>query len=269
MVTSQLCFRKVCPLSLLLVFVVLPTTVFSLEAGMTTLGQRILANPTLKPKGYHDSTPPALVVAGPIPALTIEGPDVQRPLVLNVLAQVQTVTMTLLVSDDFSGCKTVEIMTSGRDGSDTTAIMRTSANSAGTRRMGTWVLKKAIPSLSANGTWAVSFIRLTDLQGNQKVYYENELIGMGINTKYEVISALCMTSPWLCPEYKQLQDLVNKDDERDLRQKWIYYYYRQIWYATNQTFIPFEKSAEADAADAAAAVAKAAADAAASVTYRL
>lgn len=58
MVTSQLCFRKVCPLSLLLVFVVLPTTVFSLEAGMTTLGQRILANPTLKPKGYHDSTPP-------------------------------------------------------------------------------------------------------------------------------------------------------------------------------------------------------------------
>ena len=238
------------------VFSVLLGTVFSLESGVTTLGQRILDSPLLKPKGYHDSTPPKLMFSHPTkPALKIEGPNVNRPLVLNVLSEVQTVTMTLQVSDDFSGCKTVEIMTSGRDGSDTTSIMRTSANSAGTRLQGEWVLKKAIPALSANGTWAVTFVRLTDLQGNVYTYLENELQANGVNTKYEIISALCMTSPWLCPEYKQLQDLVNLDDERDLRQNWIYYYYRQVWYAKNQTFLGFEDAAAAEVVDAAAAAA--------------
>ena len=243
---------------------------------ITTLGQRILTKAIEKPPGYHDITPPKLMFTRPDgrPALYIETlnnplpvsgiPNNNNPPVLNVLATVQTVTMTLWVEDDFSGCKTVEIMTSGRDGSDTSSIMRQSAPEpsangyVSTRLNGKWELQKAIPALSANGTWAISFIRLTDLQGNRYTYYEPELIQNNVNTKYQVVSALCMTSPWLCPEYKQLQDLVNKDDERNNRQSWIYYYYRQVWYDPVEpvcgradcqkpgTFIGFDKAAEVE-----------------------
>ena len=107
-------------------------------------------------------------------------------------------------------------MTSGRDGSDTSLYYETVC----ARTISEWVCvyalerqmgaTKAIPALSANGTWAVSFIRLTDLQGNRYTYYEPELIQNNVNTKYQVVSALCMTAPWLCPEYKQLKILLIK-----------------------------------------------------------
>jgi hypothetical protein len=246
------------------------------DEQLTTLGQRVLTDVASKPPGYHDVTPPKLMfnrgdgrpslyietLNNPLPSNGI--PTSTAPPVLNVLATVQTVTMTLWISDDFSGCKTVEIMTSGRDGSDTSSIMRQSAPEpslhgyTSTRLNGKWELQKAIPALSANGTWAIRFIRLTDLQGNRYTYYEPELIQNNVNTKYQVVSALCMTSPWLCPEYKQLQDLVNKDDERNNRQSWIYYYYRQVWYDPVEpvcgrdncqkpgTFISFDQAAEVE-----------------------
>ena len=218
------------------------------EVKVTTLGQRILSNPVLKPPGYHDSTPPQILLSrgdnrpgvyietknNPLPADGI--PTNNNPPVLNVINTVQTVTIHLWIGDDFTGCKTVEIMASGRDGSDTASIMRQSApepsntHYESTRLNGKWELQKAIPSLSANGTWAIQFIRLQDLQGNVVTINEQELIQLGVNTKFQVISALCMTSPWLCPDYKQLQDLVNKDPGRNRKQAWIYYYYRQVWY---------------------------------------
>jgi hypothetical protein len=246
------------------------------DVPLTTRGQQILTDAPMKPPGYHDFTPPnfmtsrsdgrlALYIETPNNPLPADGiPNNNNPPVINVLAAVQTVTMHLWISDDFTGCKTVEIMTSGRDGSDTSSIMRQSSPEpskygyTSTRLNGKWQLQKAIPSLSANGTWAVSFIRLTDLQGNSHTYYEQELIQLGINTKYQVISALCMTSPWLCPDYKQLQDLVNKDSSRNDRQSWIYYYYRQVWYdpvepvcgkancQTPGTFISMQKASEVE-----------------------
>ena len=84
----------------------------------------------------------------------------------------------------------VEIMASGRDGSDTSSIMRQSApepsntHYESTRLNGKWELQKAIPSLSANGTWAIQFIRLQDLQGNVVTINEQELIQLGVNTKF-------------------------------------------------------------------------------------
>jgi len=243
---------------------------------LTSRGQIILTDAPMKPPGYHDIAPPkfmtgrsdgrpALYIETPSNPLPTDGiPNNNNPPVVNVLEGVQTVTMHLWVSDDFTGCKTVEIMTSGRDGSDTSSIMRQSSPEpsaygyTSTRLNGRWQLQKAIPSLSANGTWAISFIRLTDLQGNTHTYYEQELVQLGMSTKYEIISALCMTSPWLCPQYKQLQDLVNKDSLRNERQSWIYYYYRQVWYdpkepvcgrencQTPGTFISMEKASEVE-----------------------
>ena len=101
------------------------------EVKVTTLGQRILSNPVLKPPGYHDSTPPQILLSrgdnrpgvyietknNPLPADGI--PTNNNPPVLNVINTVQTVTVHLWIGDDFTGCKTVEIMASGRDGSDT------------------------------------------------------------------------------------------------------------------------------------------------------
>ena len=256
-----------------IILFVLETNSYGQNEIVTTLGQRILSNAVAKPPGYHDITPPKLMFtrSDGRPALYVETlnnplpgngvPNNNFPPVLNVLATVQTVTMHLWISDDFSGCKTVEIMTSGRDGSDTSSIMRQSGPESpaygytSTRLNGRWELQKAIPALSANGTWAITFIRLTDLQGNRYTYNEQELIDNGVNTKYQVVSALCMTAPWLCPEYRQLQDLVNKDDERNNRQSWIYYYYRQVWYNPSEpigsiqkagTFIGFDKAAEVE-----------------------
>lgn len=246
------------------------------EVRVTTRGQRILPNPVLKPPGYHDSTPPKILLgrSDNRPGLYIETknnplsadgrPTINNPPVLNVINTVQTVTIHLWIGDDFTGCKTVEIMASGRDGSDTASIMRQSApepsNShyESTRLNGKWELQKAIPSLSANGTWAIQFVRLQDLQGNVVTIDEQELIQLGVNTKFQVISALCMTSPWLCPEYKQLQDLVNKDSGRNGKQAWIYYYYRKVWYDPVEpvcghdncqkpgTFISMETAAEVE-----------------------
>ena len=155
-----------------IILFVLETNSYGQNEIVTTLGQRILSNAVAKPPGYHDITPPKLMFtrSDGRPALYIETlnnplpgngvPNNNFPPVLNVLATVQTVTMHLWISDDFSGCKTVEIMTSGRDGSDTTSIMRQSAprqaehGYTSTRLNGRWELQKAIPSLSANDTWA-------------------------------------------------------------------------------------------------------------------
>ena len=286
--TAFPCVQKIFSTNLEIVVGLNTLTVFSSTDGYyeitiiraTTLGQRITSTAISKPPGFHDIQPPKLMLSRSDgrPALYIETlsnplpadgvPTTNNSPVLNVLVSVQTVTMHLWISDDFSGCKTVEIMTSGRDGSDTTSIMRQSAprqaehGYTSTRLNGRWELQKAIPSLSANGTWAISFIRLTDLQGNVYTYFEPELIALGVPTKYQVISALCMTSPWLCPEYRQIQDLVNKDDERNNRQAWIYYYYRQVWYDPQEpvcglsgsmcqkpgTFIDFDKAIEVESA---------------------
>ena len=74
---------------------------------------------------------------------------------LNVINTVQTVTVHLWIGDDFTGCKTVEIMASD-------VMVRIQLRCA----------------------------RLQDLQGNVVTINEQELIQLGVNTKFQVISAL-------------------------------------------------------------------------------
>ena len=88
---------------------------------VTTLGQRILPNPVLKPPGYHDSTPPQILLSrgdnrpgvyietknNPLPADGI--PTNNNPPVLNVINTVQTVTVHLWIETISPGA-TVEII---------------------------------------------------------------------------------------------------------------------------------------------------------------
>jgi hypothetical protein len=139
-----------------------------------------------------------------------------------------------------------------------------------------WKLKKNIQPLSANGTWRVAEVRLTDLQGNQRLYESAEI--ETISQAYvDVLSGLCFTSPWLCADegdpasvamlsgfwsldtsspgfpaggikqidhngvtqtknVKTLRDLIQVDDEQDLKRNWLYEFYRRAWNDTNQMF---------------------------------
>jgi hypothetical protein len=69
-----------------------------------------------------------------------------------------------------------------------------------TRHDGMWELKKNIPVLSANGTWLVSNIKVTDMQGNQRTYFPDEIKEISGGALVYVYSGLCFTSPWLCED---------------------------------------------------------------------
>ncbi len=223
-----------------------------------------------RPPGLFDSTPPTLL------SLMI------TPTLIDVRQQSQMFETSVHVTDDFSGVAKVTIKVSGRMGSDQTTLMRAASFETGSRHDGYWKLKKNISPLAANGTWRVSEVSLTDLQGNVKTYNSQEIAQ--ISTAYvEVYSGLCFTSPWLCadssdpssvafldgywaldastPKYmsgvkyqysekgwinstrqvQTLQELVQQDNEQDLKRNWLYEFYRRRWNATNQMFNLKEK----------------------------
>ena len=237
-------------LLLLLLLLLLPA---SIDSSMPT---------PERPPGLFDFNPPSLL------SLMI------TPTLIDVRQQSQMFETSVHVTDDFSGVAKVTIKVSGRLGSDQTSLMRAASFETGSRHDGYWKLKKNIQPLAANGTWRVSEVTLTDLQGNVRSYDSDAIAG--ISTAFvEVLSGLCFTSPWLCADVtdpasvafldgywaldtspvkyngiylnvsndgakprtvRTLQELVQQDNEQDLKRNWLYEFYRRKWNSTNQMF---------------------------------
>ena len=219
-----------------------------------------------RPPGLFDFNPPALL------SLMI------TPTLIDVRQRSQMFETSVLLTDDFSGVAKVTIKVSGRSGSDQTSLMRAASFETGSRHDGYWKLKKNIQPLAANGTWTVSEVTLTDLQGNMRTYNSAE-INTITSAFVDVLSGLCFTSPWLCADksdpssvafldgywaldatpskynngilysiednglmtapsrnVKTLQELVQQDNEQDLKRNWLYEFYRRRWNSTNQMF---------------------------------
>jgi hypothetical protein len=138
-----------------------------------------------RPPGRFDILPPQVL------SLAI------TPTLIDVRETGQMLETSVRVIDDFAGVAKVELEVSGRMGSDQSSLMRAASFQTGSRHDGYWKLKKNIPPLSANGTWRVSSLAVTDLQGNRKTYTTSE-IGQITQAFVEVFSGLCFTSPWLC-----------------------------------------------------------------------
>ena len=138
-----------------------------------------------RPPGRYDLSPPQVL------SLAI------TPTTIDVREGSKMLETSVRVIDDFSGVAKVELEVAGRMGSDQSALMRAASFQTGSRHDGYWKLKKNIPPLSANGTWRVSSLAVTDLQGNRKTYTTSE-IGRITQAYVEVFSGLCFTSPWLC-----------------------------------------------------------------------
>ena len=223
-----------------------------------------------RPPDRFDTEPPK------VKSLTI------TPTFIDVRQTAKMLETSVHVTDDFSGVAKVELEVAGRLGSDQTSLMRAASFQTGSRHDGQWKLKKQIAPLSANGTWRVSSLAVTDLQGNRRSYSTTEIAE--ITSAYvEVFSGLCFTSPWLCvdtesdpsslaeltgyweldkntPYYnrdngilqkytnngevpeaearnvKTLQELVQQDNEQDLKRNWLYEFYRRRWNSTTMSF---------------------------------
>ena len=229
-----------------------------------------VVDPPERPTGRFDQEPPKVL------SLAI------TPTIIDVRQQAKMLETSVRVTDDFSGVAKVELEVAGRLGSDQTSLMRAASFQTGSRHDGYWKLKKQIAPLSANGTWRVSMLAVTDLQGNRRSYNTEEIAE--ITSAYvEVFSGLCFTSPWLCvdtesdpsslaeltgywaleegtPYYsrdngimkkynhnglvpeadmqkvKTLQELVQQDDEQDMKRNWLYEFYRRRWNSTTMSF---------------------------------
>jgi hypothetical protein len=223
-----------------------------------------------RPTGRFDQEPPKVL------SLAI------TPTIIDVRQTAKMLETSVRVTDDFSGVAKVELEVAGRLGSDQTSLMRAASFQTGSRHDGYWKLKKQIAPLSANGTWRVSMLAVTDLQGNRRSYNTDEIAE--ITSAYvEVFSGLCFTSPWLCvdtasdpsslaeltgywalekgtPHYtrhngilqryseqgllpeagarnvKTLQELVQQDNEQDMKRNWLYEFYRRQWNSTTMSF---------------------------------
>ena len=223
-----------------------------------------------RPTGRYDQEPPKVT------ELTI------TPNIIDVRQTAKMLETSVWVEDDFSGVAKVELEVAGRLGSDQTSLMRAASFTAGSRHKGQWKLKKQIAPLSANGTWRVSMLAVTDLQGNRRSYNTTEIAEI-TQAYVDVFSGLCFTSPWLCvdtesdpsslaelsgywaleqgtPHYtrdngilqrytdqglvpeagarkvKTLQELVQQDNEQDMKRNWLYEFYRRRWNTTTMSF---------------------------------
>ena len=230
-----------------------------------------------RPAGRFDQEPPKVL------SLAI------TPTIIDVRQTAKMLETSVRVTDDFSGVAKVELEVAGRLGSDQTSLMRAASFQTGSRHDGYWKLKKQIAPLSANGTWRVSMLAVTDLQGNRRSYSTAEIAEI-TQAYVEVFSGLCFTSPWLCvdtesdpsslaelsgywkletgtPYYtrhngilqkytdsgpvpeagarnvRTLQELVQQDNEQDMKRNWLYEFYRRRWNSTTMSFPLKESSA--------------------------